>query len=108
MKINSTLINKAYGNQINSQDTKKTKGLGIKQDVTTKNTDTLVVSQEAMNAKTVSKATKAIVEELNEDYGNQHIALLKEAIQNGTYKIDSEKIAQAMVNHVRVLGGKDE
>lgn len=108
MKINTTLINKAYGNQINGQDTKKGKSLGIKQDVTTKNTDTLVVSQEAMNAKTVSKATKAIVEELNEDYGNQHIALLKEAIQNGTYKIDSEKIAQAMVNHVRVLGGKDE
>lgn len=109
MKINSTLINKAYGSQVTGLETKKAKGLGIRgEGVAVKKTDTLIVSQEAMTAKTVSKASKAIVEELNEDYGDHHIAMLKEAIKNGTYKIDSEKIAQAMLRHVRVLGGKDE
>lgn len=111
MKINQALINKIYSNKVGVTDHKKSnnaKGTGDTVNLSTIKHDKIVMSPEALSAQTAAKASKAVVEELNEDYGDHQIAALKEAIQNGTYKIDSEKIAQAMVNYARFLGGNDE
>lgn len=108
MKINSALINKTYGTQAGSVSGKKTKSDKVIFDTASAKTDKVLVSQEAMTAKTIASAAKAITDELNEDYGSHRIAMLKEAIQNGTYHIDSEKIAQAMINHAKILGGDYE
>jgi len=107
MKINSNLINKTYGSKVQSLDSARE--LNKTSTIETKiKTDKIVMSQNAINAQQVSKASKAIVEELNDDYGKHRIMQLKEAIANNSYHVDIDKIAASMIDHAKSLGESNE
>lgn len=106
MKINTTLIHKAYSNTMVEAAKKQEQKPGA-HSITPK-TDKIEVSQEALQAKVVTKATKVIVDELNEDYGAQRLAQLRNSIQSNEYRVDSKTLAEAMIQRAKHLGGLHE
>ncbi len=106
MKINSSLIHKAYSNTV--LDAKKQEQKTTSLHSLSPKTDKIEVSQEALQAKVISKASKAIVDELNEDYGAQRLAQLKDSIRSNQYQVDSQSLAEAMMQKAKYLGGLHE
>lgn len=106
MKINTSLIHKAYSNTV--LDAKKQEQKTNSSHSLSPKTDKIEVSQEALQAKVVSKASKAIVDELNEDYGAQRLAQLKDSIRSNQYHVDSQSLAEAMIQKAKYLGGLHE
>ncbi len=107
MKINSSLIHKAYSNTVLDAKKQEQKTNGLHPFLSPK-TDKIEVSQEALQAKVISKASKALVDELNEDYGAQRLAQLKDSIRSNQYHVDSQSLAEAMIQRAKHLGGLHE
>ena len=93
MKINPTNLTnviKHYNNQNENKYSCK--------DMHKKNTDKIEISQDA---KYLSKITSSI-EEVNLEKINE----IKSKLNNGTYKIDSKKIAEKILDSIKGENGK--
>ncbi|WP_312643751.1 flagellar biosynthesis anti-sigma factor FlgM [Hydrogenoanaerobacterium sp.] len=60
--------------------------------------DTISISAQGAQQKEAAKLTAAITKEVTADADAAKIDALKKAVQNGTYHIPAEKIAQAILN----------
>lgn len=80
----------AYVNQV--QDKDKVDAAAEKAEQQPAKTDTVVISNAAKNIQEVQRQLEAIP-----DVREDKVAQLKEQIENGTYEIDEEKIADKML-----------
>lgn len=94
MKINSTLLNKAYRTGVTTKDKKSSSATILPEGM---NTDKVSMSSSALSANFASKVSKNVAEEIESSYSTTSLEALKSAIQNGTYNISEEKLADAIL-----------
>lgn len=95
MKINSTLLNKAYRTGLSAKDPKNPKNTVISNE--TMHTDKISMSSTALSASFASKVSKNVAEDIESEYSATSLSAIKSAIQSGTYHISSEKLADAIL-----------
>lgn len=98
MKINSTLLNKAYRTGITTKDKKTTNSSAVVTEGM--NTDKVTMSSSALSASFANKVSKNVAEEIESSYSTTSLEELKSAIQNGTYDISNEKLADAILGKI--------
>lgn len=95
MKINSTLLNKTYRTGVATKENKNPKKTTVSNE--SMNTDKISMSSTALSASFANKVSKNVVEEIEGNYSKTSLSSLKSAIQNGTYNISNEKLADAIL-----------
>ena len=94
MKINSTLLNKAYRIGVTTKDKKSSNSTVLPEGM---NTDKVSMSSSALSASFAYKVSKNVAEEIESSYSTTSLEALKSAIQNGTYDVSNEKLADAIL-----------
>ena len=80
----------AYVNQVHDKD--KAGASDSRPEKTTAKTDTVVISESAKRVQEVRKQLDAIP-----DIREEKVAQLKEQVENGTYQVNAEKVAEKMI-----------
>ena len=94
MKITTSTNLKAYQATLRNKEELKKASTKTNEN----NTDVVSMSKQAKDANFASHVGKTISNELNSVYASR-IDALKQSIKNGEYRVDDEKLADAIIQH---------
>lgn len=102
MKINPSQIDKLY-NALAAESTSSASKESDKQQASVGSTDSLSLSEAAKNRSEIDSAVNMVVTDTTKNASAERLLRFKNEIQNGTYRVPSEDIAEAMIGSM--IGG---
>ena len=98
MKINPSQIDKLY-NALAAESASSTASKEAEKQAVIGSTDSLSLSEAAKNRSEIDSAVNLVVTEATKNTSAERLLRFKNEIQNGTYRVPSEAIAEAMMGN---------
>ncbi len=99
MKINPSQIDKLY-NALAAESASSTSKDADKQQAAIGSKDSLTLSEAAKNRSEIASAVNLVVTEASKNTSAERLLRFKSEIQNGTYRVPSDAIAEAMMGNI--------
>jgi anti-sigma28 factor (negative regulator of flagellin synthesis) len=99
MKINPSQIDKLY-NALAAESASTAPKEAEKQQAAIGSTDSLSLSEAAKNRSEIDSAVNLVVTETTKSASAERLLRFKNEIQNGTYRVPSDAIAEAMLGNI--------
>lgn len=100
MKINPSQVDKLF-NALAAENTASTAKEVEKQQSSVGSTDSLSLSEAAKNRSEIDSAVNMVVSDSAKSTSAERLLRFKSEIQNGTYRVSSQAIAEAMLGNIK-------